>query len=115
MLGPARVDVVRCVRVLGVRGSSFARPCSLAGILSIGIDFGVVSNPEFLREGTAVDDFRHPPKTVIGAFDECTGAQVAQLYEHFDAPLICTSVEIAELINTSTMHGTHSRSRSEMK
>jgi GDP-mannose 6-dehydrogenase len=63
-----------------------------------GIDFGVVSNPEFLREGTAVDDFRHPPKTVIGAFDECTGGQVAQLYEHLDAPLICTSVEIAELI-----------------
>jgi GDP-mannose 6-dehydrogenase len=72
--------------------------CSLAGILSIGIDFGVVSNPEFLREGTAVDDFRHPPKTVIGAFDECTGGQVAQRYEHLDAPLICTSVEIAELI-----------------
>lgn len=63
-----------------------------------GIDFGVCSNPEFLREGSAVRDFRSPPKTVIGELDEASGGVLAQLYEKLDAPLIRTDLETAEMI-----------------
>jgi len=63
-----------------------------------GVDFGVSNNPEFLREGSAVKDFRSPPKTVIGELDKETGDLLAKLYEHLDAPLIRTDVETAEMI-----------------
>jgi GDP-mannose 6-dehydrogenase len=63
-----------------------------------GIDFGVCHNPEFLREGSAVRDFYAPPKTVIGELDRPSGCLLTQLYEKLDAPLIRTSVEIAEMV-----------------
>ena len=66
-----------------------------------GQDFGVCSNPEFLREGTAVWDYRNPPKTVIGETDERSGDILAQLYVGLDAPLIRTDVETAEMVKYS--------------
>ena len=63
-----------------------------------GVDFGVCNNPEFLREGTAVKDFRSPPKTVIGELDKASGDLVATLYEKLEAPLIRTSLETAEMV-----------------
>ncbi len=63
-----------------------------------GTDFGVCNNPEFLREGSAVKDFRNPPKTVIGALDQATGDLVEQLYKKLDAPLIRTDLETAEMV-----------------
>lgn len=62
-----------------------------------GQDFGVCNNPEFLREGTAVFDYNHPPKTVIGETDSLAGDVLVKLYAHLDAPLIRTSIEIAEM------------------
>jgi GDP-mannose 6-dehydrogenase len=63
-----------------------------------GVDFGVCSNPEFLREGSAVRDFRFPPKTVIGELDQASGDALAMLYEGLDAPLIRTNLETAEMV-----------------
>ncbi len=63
-----------------------------------GVDFGVCSNPEFLREGSAVKDFNSPPKTVIGELDKGSGDLVASLYKTLDSPLIRTEIEIAEMI-----------------
>ena len=63
-----------------------------------GVDFGVCNNPEFLREGTAVYDYYHPPKTVIGETDSSAGDLLASLYAQLDAPLIRTSVETAEMV-----------------
>ena len=63
-----------------------------------GQDFGVCNNPEFLREGTAVYDFYHPPKTVIGESDPVSGDILASLYEKMDAPLIRTDLEVAEMV-----------------
>jgi GDP-mannose 6-dehydrogenase len=63
-----------------------------------GVDFGVCNNPEFLREGTAVYDYHHPPKTVVGETDTQAGERLMQLYAHMDAPMVRTSVEIAEMV-----------------
>ena len=63
-----------------------------------GKDFGVCVNPEFLREGTAVFDFRNPPKTVIGESDPAAGDVLAALYDNLDAPLIRVPIEVAEMV-----------------
>jgi GDP-mannose 6-dehydrogenase len=62
------------------------------------VDFGVCFNPEFLREGTAVNDYYHPPKTVVGESDPRSGEQLLQLYEKLSAPVFRTSLETAEMV-----------------
>lgn len=57
----------------------------------------VVSNPEFLREGSAVQDFLKPDRIVIGAEDPAAGASVATLYEGVTAPVISIDRRSAEL------------------
>jgi UDPglucose 6-dehydrogenase len=59
---------------------------------------GYVSNPEFLAEGSAVRDFMHPDRIVVGAFDEDDGEAVAALYESLDGPLVRCDVNSAEMI-----------------
>lgn len=63
-----------------------------------GVDFGVCFNPEFLREGSAVEDFFNPPKTVIGATDDKSRRLLESLYEGLDAPLINTDIAVAEMV-----------------
>lgn len=65
-----------------------------------GIDFGVCNNPEFLRESTAVYDFYHPPKTVIGDLPGYpqAGDLLAKLYQALDAPMIRTDIKVAEMV-----------------
>ncbi len=63
-----------------------------------GKEFGVCNNPEFLREGSAVKDFRSPPKTVIGEMDQASGEVLAGLFKEIDAPLIRTDLKTAEMI-----------------
>jgi len=65
---------------------------------SCGQGFGVAFNPEFLREATAVEDFRNPPKTVIGAIDPADADTIASLYSTLEAPLVKTSLEVAEMV-----------------
>lgn len=64
----------------------------------VGEDFGVCFNPEFLREGTAVEDFHNPPKTVIGVSDEKTAAIVKALYDPIDEKPLISSIEVAEMV-----------------
>ncbi|OQP57730.1 GDP-mannose dehydrogenase [Niastella vici] len=63
-----------------------------------GVDFSVVSNPEFLREGTAVHDYYHPAVTVVGGDNTFAMEQVASLYRCLDAPIEITDVKVAEII-----------------
>jgi GDP-mannose 6-dehydrogenase len=63
-----------------------------------GKDFGLCNNPEFLREGSAVQDFALPSKTVIGEVDSASGEVVTALYAKLSAPLIRTDVETAEMV-----------------
>jgi len=59
---------------------------------------GYVSNPEFTAEGTAVRDFMHPDRIVIGAFDAGDGDVVEQLHAGIDAPVLRSDVNSAEMI-----------------
>jgi GDP-mannose 6-dehydrogenase len=63
-----------------------------------GVDFGVCSNPEFLREGTSIKDFYDPPFTLIGADEPATSDVVRELYTGIDAPLQITAVRVAEMV-----------------
>jgi GDP-mannose 6-dehydrogenase len=64
----------------------------------VGTDFGACSNPEFLREGSAVYDFYNPPKTIIGSFDERGAVILKELYAFVNGPVIDTTIEIAEAV-----------------
>lgn len=61
-------------------------------------DVAVVSNPEFLREGTAIHDFLHPDRIVVGADDQAAAARVGRLFAATQAPLIVTDAATAETI-----------------
>jgi len=70
------------------------------------IDFSVVSNPEFLREGTAVQDYFNPPLTLIGASNKMAAEKVASLYRQLPAKLVITELEVAEIMKyvNNTFH-----------
>jgi len=63
-----------------------------------GEEFGLCINPEFLREGTAVHDYYHPPKTVIGEVNRASGDLLASLYARTPGPLVRTDIETAEMV-----------------
>jgi GDP-mannose 6-dehydrogenase len=63
-----------------------------------GDGFGVSVNPEFLREGTALSDFRKPPLTLVGHNHAADASGTIALYQAIDAPLISTSVRVAEMM-----------------
>ena len=65
-------------------------------------DVYVVSNPEFLREGSAVHDFLHPDRVVIGCDDQAAAVRVASLYLSLAAPLMVTDPASAETIKYAT-------------
>jgi UDPglucose 6-dehydrogenase len=60
--------------------------------------FSVVSNPEFLREGSAVSDFMNPDRIVLGSTDRQAAEEVAQLHAAFNCPIIITDLRTAEMI-----------------
>jgi UDPglucose 6-dehydrogenase len=63
-----------------------------------GLEFQVVSNPEFLREGAALADFMRPDRVVLGATNRAAAQRVADLYEPLHAPTIITDLRTAEMI-----------------
>ncbi len=60
--------------------------------------FGLAHNPEFLREGTALNDFRNPDRVVIGQSDERSGDVIEKVYESFDCKKLRTSIRASEMI-----------------
>lgn len=71
-----------------------------------GEGFGVSVNPEFLREGTALTDFRTPPMTVVGHNHAADASGTISLYDAIDAPVVSTSIRVAEMVKytSNTWH-----------
>ena len=95
---PGHVVVVRSTMLPGTMRNVVIPALETASGLKAGEDFGVCLNPEFLREGTAVHDYFHPPKTVIGELDRASGDVVAKIYGHLPGPVIRTDYETAEMV-----------------
>ncbi len=64
----------------------------------VGKEFGVCMNPEFLREGKALEDFLCPDRIIIGAVDKKSGDILEKVYANFNAPILRTDLKTAEMI-----------------
>jgi GDP-mannose 6-dehydrogenase len=95
---PGHTVVVRSTMLPGTMRTVVIPELEKASGLKAGQDFGLCINPEFLREGTAVHDYFHPPKTVIGEIDRASGDVLVKLYGHMPCPLIRTDYETAEMV-----------------
>lgn len=62
------------------------------------VDFTIVSNPEFLREGTSVEDYFNPPLTLIGTNIPFAEEKFREMYKDIPAEFICTDIKVAEMM-----------------
>ncbi len=62
------------------------------------IHFSIVSNPEFLREGSAIGDFTHPDRVVLGSKDKEASKKISALYEPLNCPIMITDIRTAEMV-----------------
>jgi UDPglucose 6-dehydrogenase len=98
-MAPAlRPDAVVVAKSTMLPGSSRHVRRVLAADPACPTSVGVVSNPEFLREGNAVHDFLHPDRIVVGSDEPETAVRVAALYKGIQAPLLVTDGASAEMI-----------------
>jgi len=74
------------------------KPILESGGKKVGDDFGLGMNPEFLREGVALNDFLDPDRIVIGGWDEKSRKTIEDVYESFEAPKLVTDIRTAEMI-----------------
>jgi GDP-mannose 6-dehydrogenase len=96
--GPPHVVAIRSTLLPGVLVNQVIPALERASGRRAGVDFGVCANPEFLREGTAIADFRQPPFTVIGEVEEWGGTVVARAYDAISAPVHRLSLEGAAMV-----------------
>jgi GDP-mannose 6-dehydrogenase len=86
--------------VIAIRSTVFPSTCEevVLPLVNTLPDVKVVSNPEFLREGSAVKDFRQPPLTVVGGPDRCAVEKVAGIYESLGVTPCLVTLRTAEMI-----------------
>jgi len=96
------VIVVRSTILPGAASEELIPILEVASGKKVGSEFGFCVNPEFLREGSAIFDFDHPPYTIIGEYDEKSGDLVAQLYAPIDAPLYRVTIDEAGMVKYSS-------------
>ncbi|MFA6048922.1 MAG: UDP-glucose/GDP-mannose dehydrogenase family protein [Candidatus Micrarchaeia archaeon] len=92
------VVVVKSTVVPGTTDSVVLPVIESASGKKAGLDFGVAMNPEFLREGKAVEDFFKPDRIVLGSADERALVLLEKLYEKLDAPKMRTTAKTAEMV-----------------
>ncbi len=100
-LESAAAEIAECLPPGSVVVNKSTVPVGSTGIVSRVMnrsDVAVVSNPEFLREGTAMDDFLNPDRVVIGCSDQQAAMRVASLYAKVRAPIMVTDPISAETI-----------------
>ena len=90
--------VIRSTVLPGTAESVVIRLLEAASGKREGIDFAVCSNPEFMRESSAVKDFFHPPFTVLGAANENRLACIKELYSFTSSPVFLTELRVAEAV-----------------
>ena len=90
--------IMRSTILPGTTEKLVAPTLEQASGLRAGQDFGLCFNPEFLREGSSISDFYNPPFTVICAGETRAADVVADLYRPIDAPIIQTSIRVAETV-----------------
>lgn len=92
--------VVKSTVIPGTTAGTVRRKLEAASGKRAGADFGLGMNPEFLTEGTAVEDFANPDRLVLGGIDDRTHAVLRELYATFpaDVPRIVTNTSTAEMI-----------------
>jgi GDP-mannose 6-dehydrogenase len=66
-----------------------------------GVDFGLAFQPEFLREGSSIRDYDHPPYTIVGGNCEAAVNAVREIFQHLDARFMVTSIRVAETLKMS--------------
>lgn len=91
------VVVIRSTMLPGTAGDLLAPILEAESGKTVGVDFGLCVNPEYLREGTSIADFFDPPKTVIGQSDDRSGDVVAALYEGIPGSVYRVPIAIAEM------------------
>jgi UDPglucose 6-dehydrogenase/GDP-mannose 6-dehydrogenase len=92
--------VVKSTVIPGTTAGTVREHLEKASGKRAGVDFGLGMNPEFLTEGTAIEDFSHPDRLVLGGVDARTHAAFLELYAGFDesVPRILTNTQTAEMI-----------------
>lgn len=100
------VVVVRSTVLPGTTHEMVIPTIERASGKTYGDGFGVSVNPEFLREGTALKDFRKPPLTLVGHNHAADASGTIALYQAIDAPLVSTSIRVAEMMKytSNTWH-----------
>jgi len=100
------VVVVRSTVLPGTTHGTVIPALEAASGKKYGQGFGVSVNPEFLREGTAIRDFTHPPLTLVGHNHAVDAAPTKALYQNIEAPLFSASIRVAEMIKytSNTWH-----------
>ena len=100
------VVVVRSTVLPGTTHGTVIPTLEAASGKKYGEGFGVSVNPEFLREGTAIRDFTHPPLTLVGHNHAADALPTKALYQSIDAPLFSASIRVAEMIKytSNTWH-----------
>jgi GDP-mannose 6-dehydrogenase len=100
------VVVVRSTVLPGTTHGTVIPTLEAASGKKYGDGFGVSVNPEFLREGTAIRDFTHPPLTLVGHNHAADALPTKALYQHIDAPICSASIRVAEMIKytSNTWH-----------
>lgn len=95
---PNHVVCIRSTMLPGTLNALIKPTLETASGLVADRDFHVAVNPEFLREGSAISDFDHPPKVVIGTNSRYAGNVIREINHGIDAPVFEITAEVAELV-----------------